>query len=317
MSENNGQPVVEKPGDEGFLDSAPSALKTFIKEYQIPVGERFSTALYRIGKTDPKQLKPRKVWLEKRENGLYLEAEGFGEEYISETHGGGEYQAITTFKKGNGKRGMEWDIYYISGEPKTPHLDTTKIISDNAGSSNQKPEPGSPSILPGSGTPALNPDSILKWVAAITPLLTVLKDLIPKPDYTLINKIAETQIESKKSFDRKVEALELSLMKRQMERAEESLHKEESEEPVNTEKGFIIPEWLEQFAPLLEKFGEKLLKKNPIGNFLRAELVKTDKFQECWKDPEKRAEATEAFAQYLGRDAAISLNAQFTEMMNA
>jgi len=280
-------------------EETPSQVIEFLKTHNIPDGKKFVSYLYRR-KKDPKELKLRSFYLEKMENQFY--DDDFGEDYIKDKYGGGRYQIIIRWQTGkNEKTGMALEDIYIDG----PEKET------NSGPVRQDDPPSNP-VWPSSKQDKSIEEKIKEWIPIITSAVTLVREIIPKQDTTIIDKLQDQYMKKIDAVDREI----LSLKKRKLEKLENEIELEESEaEQMQAQIESIYPEWLKPYAPLIEQFGEKLLGNSFLANTLKKTVAGSEVFKNNWADPNKRAEAIEAMSLHLGPEIGSALEQTFNEYM--
>jgi hypothetical protein len=283
------------------IENIPEGIRAFIKEKNIPEGADFTAYLHKL-KKGPGEVKARKYFKEKMINQFY---EGdFDESYIKEKYGGGAFQVTYTWKNGKGEpHGIQVEPIFIDGpekEDNQPQKESPKEGQTPAGANPPIPPAGSP----------FDVEKLLKWIPIITGLITTLKDLIPKPDYSIIEKLQDSQIKTIDRFGQQLAKMQMEALKNNLSK----INQDESEaEQMNN---FNWPEWLKPFSGLIEGYADKLLGNGPFANALKKTLVKNATFQECWFDEQKKSEAVDALSKYFGPETAEALENTFDGLMN-
>jgi len=284
---------------ENESENLPQGLKDFLIENKIPHDRPWVSRLYRR-KKDPKELKLKNYYLEKLENACF---EGdLGEDYIKDKYGGGRYQVIITWKTAkNEKSGIELEEIYIDG----PELDQ----SSNEPSRRSDVPPMTGGIQKNNEEPL--EDKISKWLPIITAMVGLVKEVMPKPDTTIIDKLQGEYVKKLSKLDDEI----LEIKRKKLEKEVEGLEEMEGGTMTNEQMENIYPAWLQPYAPIIDKFATSLLGNSYLSNTLKKVVVSSDAFKKNWNDDEKRAEAVEAISQHLGPEVAESLEQTFNEYM--
>lgn len=285
------------------VEGLPDGMRAFIKDRNIPVGQDFTAYLYRL-KKEPGQTKLRRFYKEKMLNEFY---EGdYDEQYIKEAYGGGEFQVVYAWKMPDGsKGGIDMEPIFIDGPPKDD-LPNMRQKAEKA----EEPPRRETSAGPGLEGSPFSIENLLKLVPLITAAKELFSNMIPKPDYSIIEKVQESQIKSLEKFGSQLQKMQMESFRNKIEQ----LDKIEEAEPMK-ESNFEWPEWLKPFSGLIEGYAERLLGNNPLATALKKTLVKNEIFQKCWNDEKKREEAVNALAGYFGEETAEALEEAFDKVM--
>jgi len=287
------------------IPGLPEGLRAFIKDRGIPLGQDFTAYLYRL-KKEPGQTKFRRYYKEKMLN-EYYEGE-HDEQYIKEIYGGGAFQVTYVWKMPDGKEsGITMEPIYIDGPPKEDIVSSSTPRASEA----QEPTSRASSAVPGLMGSPFNIENLLKLVPLITAAKELLSGIIPKPDYSLIEKVQSSQLKALERFGTQLQKMQMDSFKSKIEQLEQI----ETEADNMRESNFEWPDWLKPFSEIIEKYAGKLLGNNPLMNALKKTLVKSKVFQDNWNNEERRAEAVKALTSYLGEETAEALEQMFDEMM--
>jgi len=291
--------------DDLKLEGIPENLRAFVKGSKVPRDSDFSCSVYKL-KKDPGERKLKRFFKKKFVNEYFEEI--YGEEWLLENYGGGSYQVIYTWaiqdEKGKRSNGIQMEPMFIDGPEKNEPI-VEKLGKDPGGAA-----PNFPPIA-GAVPSNFNIETIVKHIPTVILLIEAIKKMIPKKDYSVIDKIYESQIKAATKFGDEIQAIKLEKLKDQYQQLND-----EAGGNMETKENFEWPTWLQPFSGVIEGYAEKLLGGGPMAGLIKKTLVSNETFLACWNDETKRAEAVEALSKYFGEETAENLEQMFDELLS-
>lgn len=295
--------------EELDIEGMPEGVRAFVKANKVPEGVAFSSSLYRLSK-DGRELKKRRRFLERIENEFHQGL--MGEVYVQNKYGGGEFQSVVSWPKPNqtGETGIQMEPMFIDGPPKAIVYDEEEKSVPDAQMA-QATAPQSPPPVAGGGIlSGFSIEKLVEHLPTIISAVEMIKGFIPKPDYSVLDKVMNSQVSAMENFGKQVSKMQMDLIKTNIDNVSkmgENMTKEQPGEATDW------PKWLEPYAPVIERVGATILDDSWIAKKMRKTLLGSKVFKDAWIDPDKKASGIAAMVEHFGEE----LGAQFEDSINA